>query len=179
MSYTVTVNPSGGFAAAVGLSASGLPSGASASFSPTSTTTTSTLTVSTTSAVAAGSYPFTITGTSGSLTHTTSATLVVQSGAPAGDFSLSASPASQTAPSGFKSVTYTITIVRGSGFSRLVTLSTGPLPAGFRAVFSPNPTPSTAKLILTGNGGHSTPSTITITGIGGGHSHTTSVILIH
>ena len=39
-----------------------------------------------------------------------------------GDFSLSASPASQKAPAGLKSISYTITVVRGSGFTGSVTL---------------------------------------------------------
>ena len=72
--YTVSVSPSGGFAASVSLSATGLPAGATASFNPSTTTGLSTLTVSTSSGVAAGSYPFTVTGTSGILTHTASAT---------------------------------------------------------------------------------------------------------
>src|SRR5579862_7967492 len=41
--YTVTINPSNGFAGTVALSASGLPSGATAGFNPASATTSSTL----------------------------------------------------------------------------------------------------------------------------------------
>ncbi|MGB9085997.1 MAG: hypothetical protein WCC46_15305, partial [Terriglobales bacterium] len=41
---TVTVNPANGFSGSVTLSASGLPSGVTASFAPNPTTTTSTLT---------------------------------------------------------------------------------------------------------------------------------------
>ena len=179
--YTVTVNPSGGFVGAVGLSASGLPAGASASFSPASTTTSSSLTVTTTTSVSPGSYPFTITGTSGSLTHTASATLVVQGTVPTADFSLSASPSSQKMPGGFglKSVSYTITIVRGAGFTGSVTLSAGPLPPSFRVVFAPNPASVSARMTLTGPGGGSTQTTITVTGTSGGVTRTTTVTLIH
>jgi hypothetical protein len=79
--YTVNVSPAGGFTGAVGLSASGLPAGATASFNPTSITTSgsSTLTVSTPGSTAAASYPLTIKGTSGSLSQTAAVTLVVNS----------------------------------------------------------------------------------------------------
>jgi len=77
--YTVNVSPSGGFTGTVSLGASGLPSGATASFNPSSVTTSgsSTLTVGTAGSTSAASYPLTITGTSGSLTNTATATLVV------------------------------------------------------------------------------------------------------
>ncbi len=163
----------------VALSASGLPSGVTASFSPASTKAASTLTLTTSALLAPASYPFTITGTSGSLTHTASATLVVQAPSPSGDFSLSASPASQKAPAGLKSTSYTITVVRGSGFTGAVTLKVGPLPPVFRYVFAPNPATTTARMTLTGPGGGSTPSTITITGTSGALTHTTTVTLIH
>jgi subtilase family serine protease len=177
--YSVSVTSTGGFSGSVALSASGLPAGVTASFSPASTTTSSTLTVTTSAVVAAASYPFTITGKSGSLTHTTGATLVVQPASATGDFSLSASPASQKAPAGFKSVSYTITVVRGNGFTGSVTLSVGALPPVYRVVFAPNPTTATARMTLTGPGGGSTASTITITGTSGALSHSTTVTLIH
>jgi Zn-dependent metalloprotease len=77
--YTVTETPSGGFTGAVTLAATGLPTGATAAFSPNPTTGTSTLTVTTATTTPVGSFAITITGTSGSLTHTTPVTLVVTS----------------------------------------------------------------------------------------------------
>jgi hypothetical protein len=77
---TATVAPSNGFSGTVNLSVTGLPAGASAQFMPASITGgsgTSTLTISTTMATPGGSYPLTLTGTSGSLTHSTPMTLVV------------------------------------------------------------------------------------------------------
>jgi len=73
---TITVTPSGGFTGSVDLTISGVPTGASASFDTTPTTSSSVLTVAAGTA-AAGTYPLTVTGTSGTLTHTTTVTLTV------------------------------------------------------------------------------------------------------
>lgn len=74
----VMVTPQNGFAAAVMLAASGLPAGASATFTPNPAAPPGgKLDVMTTAATAPGSYPFTVTGTSGLLTHMTDGTLVV------------------------------------------------------------------------------------------------------
>ena len=77
--YTVSVAAQNGFSGAVSLSASGLPSGATASFVPASVNTSgnSTLTVATNSTTPAGNSTITVTGTSGSLTQTATVTLTV------------------------------------------------------------------------------------------------------
>ena len=78
--YTVTVSASGGFTGDVTLSASGLPMGATSSFSPNPVTGgsgSSTLSIATSGSTPPGIYTLTITGTSGSLTHSTHVTLVV------------------------------------------------------------------------------------------------------
>jgi hypothetical protein len=77
VTYIVTITPSNGFTGMVALSLSGLPSRASGSFSPNPATTSSTLTVTTSNRTTVRSYTLTITGVSGSLTHTTTVTLVV------------------------------------------------------------------------------------------------------
>jgi len=74
---TVSVTQLNGFTGSVALSASGLPSGVTASFSPSSTTGSSTLTLTASSTATTGTKAITITGTSGSLTHTTSLSLTV------------------------------------------------------------------------------------------------------
>src|SRR3989441_6224674 len=87
VSYTATVTPSGGFAGTVTFSVTGLPSGVTASFNPPSVTTSgsSTMTVASSATTPAGSFPLAITGTSGSLVHAVTVTLVVQPGPPAVD----------------------------------------------------------------------------------------------
>lgn len=78
--YTVDVGPLGGFSGTVALTASGLPSGTTASFSPASisgASGTSTLTLSTSTSTPAGNSTVTITGTSGSKTHNDTVNLTV------------------------------------------------------------------------------------------------------
>jgi subtilase family serine protease len=76
----VTVTATGGFDSAVALSSSGEPSGVTGSYSPTSITGSGTsdftLTVSRTAKT--GTYPITITGTSGSTSHSTTLTFTVR-----------------------------------------------------------------------------------------------------
>jgi hypothetical protein len=79
---TVSTAVTAGSAQTVALSASGLPTGATATFSPTSVTAggSSTLTIATTTATANGTYPITITGTGASATHTAAFSLTVTGG---------------------------------------------------------------------------------------------------
>jgi len=74
---TVTVTPQNGFSGSVSLSASGLPSGVTASFSPNPAMATSTLTLAASGTATTGTVTVTITGTSGSLTNTTTIALTV------------------------------------------------------------------------------------------------------
>jgi leucyl aminopeptidase len=79
----VTVTSLNGFGSAVGLSCSGLQSGVTCSFSPSSVTppaggsASSTLTVSVSASAAVGSSAFSVVGTSGALTRSTSLSLTV------------------------------------------------------------------------------------------------------
>lgn len=80
---TVSTSIAGSFNSAISLSASGLPSGATATFSPTSIAApgsgSSTLTL-TTGTAAAGTYNLTVTGTGGGKTHTAAVTWTITSG---------------------------------------------------------------------------------------------------
>jgi subtilisin family serine protease len=174
--YTVNISPSGGFTGAVSLSAAGLPTGASASFSPNPATASSAMTVGTGAATPPGSYPLTITGVSGTLTRTTSVTLAI-SPAPVPDFSLSATPASQSVVQG-AGTTYTVSITPSGGFTAAVIFTVSGLPGGATVSFSPNPT--TASSTMTVGTGAATPPgnyAMTITGISGTLARTTSVTL--
>jgi hypothetical protein len=101
-----------------------------------------------------------------------------------GDFSLTASPATQTVVQG-KITHYGIIIRAGTGFTSLVTLSVKGLPANTTASFSPNPAPplvppATRSSTLTITTSTTTPvgnSTLTISGTGGGKTHAVTVTL--
>jgi hypothetical protein len=180
--YMATVTPSGGFTANVGLSVAGLPAGASASFAPASVSGgsgSSTLTVSTSaSSTPAGTYTLTITGTSGSLSSPATVTLMVKAVVNP-DFSLSASPGSQTVSAG-GATSYTVTVGALNGFTGTVALSNGSLPAGVSASFNPaSLTGSGSSTLTVSTLASTTPATIplTITGTSGNLSHTANVSL--
>jgi subtilisin family serine protease len=98
--------------------------------------------------------------------------------APTADFSMKASPSSQTIPRG-RSATYSVSITRLSGFTSGVTLSASTLPAGWTASFSPNPVAGSSSTLTIRTSSYSarTTSTVTITGTGGGKTHTATVSL--
>lgn len=106
--YTVTLSPINGFSGPVTLSASGLPAGASAAFTSNPVTVSSsaaksTVTVSTTTGVPAGSYTLNVTGQSGSIGHSGSATLAVS----AAPNSITVTPSSGSGASQTFSFAYT------------------------------------------------------------------------
>jgi hypothetical protein len=177
---TVSTSVSGGFNSAVSLSASGLPSGASASFSPTSIgapgSGSSTLTLSAGTA-AAGTYTVTVTGTGGGKTHSTTVSFTVTTSATP-DFSIAVSPTSVSTPKGSNSTATVSTSVSG-GFNSAVALSASGVPSGASASFSPTSiaAPGSGSSTLTLASGTAAAGTysITITGTGGGKTH--SVVL--
>jgi hypothetical protein len=84
--YTVNVTRTGGFAGSVQLTASGLGAGDSASFTPNPATgASSTMTINTAPSVSARTYTFTVTGVSGSLSRSATATLSTTAGCVGGD----------------------------------------------------------------------------------------------
>jgi thermitase len=74
---TITIAPQGGFAGNVTLSATGLPSGVTASFSPNPATSNSQLTLTANSTATTGTVSVTLTGTSGAMTSSTTLALTV------------------------------------------------------------------------------------------------------
>jgi subtilisin family serine protease len=95
---------------------------------------------------------------------------------PAPDFSLSATP-TQTVVQG-ASTSYAVSITGSGGFNGSVTLNTSGLPTGAIASFSTNP--ATASSTMTVTTSTTTPTgsyTLTIKGISGALTHTTTVAL--
>ncbi|HEY2236614.1 MAG TPA: hypothetical protein VGK01_24300 [Candidatus Angelobacter sp.] len=180
-SYTATVTASGGFTGVVSFSVSGLPSGASASFNPTSVTGSgaSTLSVSTSSTTPAGTYTVTITGTSGTLSHSTTVKLVVNPVGGVPDFTISVSPASLNVTRG-NTGSYTVTIGAVNGFTGSVGLSVSGLGSRVTGTFSPTSVTgsgtSTISVTAARNASRGA-RTITITGVSGSLSHSTTATL--
>jgi len=175
-SGTATVTAVNGFAGTVTWSASGLPSGATATFSPTSVAGagSSTWSVALPNTTAAGTYTITITGTSGSVSHSADVTVIVS------DFSISASPSSQTVVAG-NGTSYTASLGSVNGFGSAVNLSVSGLPTGATGTFSPTSVTPVGSSTLTVNTTGTTAAgtyTLTITGTAGNLSHSTTVTLI-
>ena len=133
------------------------------------------MSVATTTATLPGSYPLTIRGTSGPLTRTTNVTLVVN-----GDFSISATPASQTITRGGVA-TYTVTITAGQGFSGTVGLAVSGVPPRATATLNPTSIVGSGTSVLTvatERNVRRRTDTLTITATGGGRVHSVNVTLI-
>ena len=178
VSYSITVTRSGGFPDPVTLSVSGLPAGTTAGFAPNPADS-STLTVATSAATPAGTYPLAITGTANTVSHSTSASLIVTAPppTPSPDFSLSASPSTQSVVRG-GATSYTVTVTPTNGFSDPVTLSVAGVPAGTTASFSPNPTSTASTLTIQTTATTKTGTvTLSITGTAGTLSRTVTVTL--
>jgi hypothetical protein len=93
------------------------------------------------------------------------------------DFSLTVSPTSRTITHGH-STTYTINIQALNGFTGSVNFSVSGLPSGTTFSFSPNPATTSSVLAVNTSGGTPTGGyTLTITGVGGGYTHTITVRL--
>lgn len=171
---TINIGQVGGFAGNVAFSASNLPAGVTAAFSPASTSGSFTVVTFTASSSASLiSSQVTITGTSGSLTHTTSINLTVQT--PLDDFSLSAG--SPTITQGGSGST-TVTITPMGIFNGSVALSANGVPGGVTATFSPASATTTSTLTFTATSSASLGiATISITGTSGNISHTIQIHL--
>src|SRR5215469_16879626 len=173
---TISVTDVGGFTGSVTLSASGLPSGVTASFGTNPTTGSSLLTLTASSTAATGSSTVTITGTSGSMTASTTIALTVNQKVTAG-FTLAASPASISVTQG-NSATDTISVTDVGGFTGSVTLSASGLPSGVTASFGTNPTTGTSVLTLAASSTATLgAATVTVTGTSGTLTHTTTISL--
>lgn len=176
-SYTVTADSLNGFSGSVALSVSGLPANASGNFSPTSISGgsgSSTLSITTATNTPNGSDTLTITGVSGTLTNSTTVTLQLN------DFTVSASPSSQTVTAG-NSTNYTVTVGNVNGFGGTVTFSAGGLPTGASASFNPTSVTSIGSSTMTVTTSSTTPAgtnNLTITGADGSLQHSTSVSLV-
>ena len=174
---TVSVTPSNGFTGSVAFTATGLPSGVTASFSPASSTTSSVITLTASStATTGGPVTVTITGTSGSTTASTTVALTVNAKTTTG-FSLSSSPSTLTVLQG-ASGTDTISVTDIGGFTGAVSFAATGLPSGVTASFSPTSSATSSVLTLTASSTATTGAfTVTVTGTSGSTTASTTLTL--
>jgi hypothetical protein len=177
--FTVGVGSQNGFTGDVALSVGGLPATVgSATFTPAivAGAGSSQLTITTLTTAPGGTYPLTVSATSGTTTHTSAVALTVR----ARDFTISAGPASVTVTRG-QTATYTVTVASLNGFTGPVTLSVGGAPAGSVASWAGNPVTAPGGATLRIRTTASTPRgtfTLKLTGKSGALSHQTSTTLV-
>jgi len=138
------------------------------------------MTITVGSSTPTGIYPITVTGNGGGIQQNTTVTLTVVAASP--DFSITATPASQSVSRG-SAVNYTATATALNGFAGTVNLSMTGCPRRSTCAFSPTsltlpPSPANSTLRVSTN--RRTPTgtyTLTITGTSGSLKHSTTVSL--
>ncbi len=180
---TVTATLSSGMAENVMLSIGSLPSGVTAStfspnpVTPTGTGAASTFTLmATSSATTGGPVTVTVTGTSVTTSLVKTATFILTVVAPGFDFNLSVNPSSEsTAPGGSTRATVTVGLVSGTATSVSLSTSVSPMESSITIGFSSGSvTPPGSSMMMV----HTTAATpardyrISVTGMGGGMTHT-------
>jgi hypothetical protein len=138
--FPVSTTPVDGFTGSIGLTLAGLPAGVTAGFDAPSVDAGSgaTLVVSVDPTAATGSYPLTITGISGGLSHSQTATLSVTAPATP-DFMLTVDPSELTLPRGSAVAVWVAADLAEGFFNDPIDLSTNALPAGVSAGFDSTP----------------------------------------
>lgn len=179
---TITTTVSGGFDSAIALTASGQPTGVTLGLSTTTIAApgsgSSTLTMTVASTTVSGTYTITVTGTGGGITQ--SATVALTVTAPtAGAFTISVSPTSVSVRQG-RSSTATVTAAVSGGFDLAIAFSATGEPTGVTIAFTPSsiaaPGSGKSSMVLTVSRTAPTGTyPITITGTGGGITHTTTL----
>jgi subtilase family serine protease len=173
----IIATPTGDFNGTITLTASGQPAGVTITFSPDTIPAGSAalMTVAVGVTTTPGTYPITITGTSGSIVQTTTFTLTVIAEIPA--IKVAVSPTAMGIEVGSSKTAKVTTTVSG-GFDSAVTLSISGLGQNMSATFSPSTIPApgagtSALEIAVGSGALAKRYTLTITATGAGVSSTT------
>ena len=178
---SVNAMAANGFAGMVAVAITGLPTGVTAQPATLTLTpgTAQNVTVTAAGSAAAGSAMLTLTGTSGTLSHTATVAATISAPAPAPDFALTVSPASLTLTPGAAGSQVSVNAAALNSFTGTVAVAISGLPAGVTA----NP----ATLNLTSGTAQSTTltaaltaaatSTVTFTGTSGTLSHSAPLAL--
>jgi len=173
----VITTATGDFNGTITLTASGQPAGVTVTFNPDTITgnSDSQMTVAIAVTTTPGTYPITITGTSGSLVETTTFTLTVIAEIPA--IKVEVFPPTMGITVGSSKTAKVTTTVSG-GFNSAVTLSVSGLGRDMTATFTPSTIPApgsgtSALEIAVESGAAAKRYTLTITATGGGVTGTT------
>ena len=178
---TISTALTNGSAQTVSLSASGLPSGTTASFNPVSVTAgaSSTMTIDVGAGTVAGPYTITVTGTGTSATHTATVSLTVTA-AGSSDFSIAANPTSLTIRRGARGTSIISTAVVG-GSAQSVSLHASGQPSGVTVSFRPASVTaggsSTMNVKVNGKAATGNGFGITVTGTSASATHAVTVAL--
>jgi hypothetical protein len=185
--YDLTLTPKNAFSGTVTLKSFGAPPGTS-TLSPATLTFSggssqaqaATLTLNTSTTAKAKAYYPLITAFSANRLHDFQGTLTLSTSGGTPDFTISATPSSQSViPGG--STSYTVTAAPLNGFTGTIALSAGGFPSGATATFNPASISGSGSSTLNVTTAGSTPtgtSTLTITGTSGSLSHTANVTLV-
>jgi subtilase family serine protease len=180
-SSTITSTVIGGFDSKVSLSATGQPTGVTVGFSPTSITGngSSTMSIGVAASTSEGTYMILVTGTSGSATSSAAILLTVTGTTP--DFTIVGQPRSVSLqPGGRGHIQVTTTV--SNGFDSAIALSASGGNGALTFSFSPATiaAPGAGTSTMTIDVSNKAPVAnhqITITGTGGGVTHTATITL--
>jgi hypothetical protein len=158
----ITIGRGGGFAGAVTLAVTGLPTGVSGAFAPASvdpTTTSSTLNLTAGAGASPGTATLTITASASGVTSQTT-TVVLTIIQPT--IALALNPTSISVAAG-QTGTSTVTITRSTGFSGAVTLVLDAPPAGITGSFNASPTTAGTSTLTISVGSNVTAGSYNVT----------------
>ncbi|MBW4720623.1 M4 family metallopeptidase [Saccharothrix obliqua] len=178
---TVGTTVTSGAAQKITLSASGLPTGATATFDPSSLASgeSAKLTIATAATTPNGTYPVTVTAAGANVTHTATYQLKVGDQPPRNDFSVVIDPANGSAKQG-ESATTTVKTTTTAGSPHKVYFAASGLPTGATATFTPVSVESGESSTLAIATTSATPAgryTITVTATGTDTNHTATYTL--
>ena len=177
---SVQANPENGFTGTVTVAITGLPSGVTASPATLTLTpgTAQSVALHAASTAAAGSATVSLTGTSGSLSHSVTVALTVSAAVPPPNFSLTVSPTSLSITAGTAGSKVSVLATAVNSFSSTVAVAITGLPSGVTA--SPAAltlTPGTAQSVTLTAASTAVASTVTVTFTGTSGSLTQSATL--
>lgn len=178
----ITITRTNGALGAITLSATGLPTDATAGFTPgpiPSNETTSTMNVFVGTTTPVGTYAITVSAAGTGVTTQTATLQLTVTGAATPGYTLSATPAALSLTAGSNG-TSAIAITRTAGFAGNVTLAVEGAPSGVTASFAPNPASGNTSTLTVNTTAATAPGTynLTVRGTASGQTDRTIVVAL-